>query len=142
VALGGFDRGLPGVAPVACVGGDRRVRPVAARAHRGEERILRVVGGRHFVEKGAVIGHRQEVERAGPELEAKAARMVDRFSAREPVGVVRIGADAEQVGVDRVPRVDVEIAEVGVLERVRWGRGLRGCEQGRDQDNAAEERSA
>ena len=87
-----------------------------------------------------MIGHRQEVERAGPKLEAKAARMVDRFSAREPVGVVRIGADAEQVGVDGVPRVDVEIAEVGVTEGVGRGRGLRGCEDTRDQDNAAEER--
>ncbi len=68
--------------------------------------------------------------------------MLDRFSACEPVGMVRIGAAAEQVSVDGVPRVDVEIAEVGVLERVRRGRGLGCCEQGRDQDNAAEERSA
>ena len=66
-----------------------------------------------------MIGDGQKVERQPLKLEAEAARVVDRLSPRVAVGVVGFGSDRELVGVEGVAGVDVEVAEVGVAERVR-----------------------
>ena len=66
-----------------------------------------------------MIGHGLEVEGAALELDLVAARVLDRLTLGEPVGVVGIRPRPEQVGVEGVLRVHVQVAEVGVLERVR-----------------------
>ena len=69
-----------------------------------------------------VVGDREEVERPAPKADRVAERVGKGLSLGEAVRVVGGGSDTEVVGVDRVLRVNVQIAEVGVAWRARAGR--------------------
>ena len=69
-----------------------------------------------------VVGDREEVERPAPKADRVAERVGKGLSLGEAVRVVGGGSDTEGVGVDRVLRVNVQIAEVGVAWRARAGR--------------------
>ena len=98
----------------AHVGGDRVV--IGRRALFGHRR--------EHAEVHAVVGHALEVERP-VELHVEAGGMLDRPALGELVGVVRVGRRAEDEGIEGVAGVDVKVAEVGVLRRVRTFRDVR-----------------
>ena len=90
------------------------------------DRGVRVVHLLEHAQVGGMVGNRQEVERR-LQAHLDSGRVRERFSPGEPVGVVRIGARAEDVGVEGVLRVDVDVAEVGVARRPALdGVGCRG----------------
>ena len=68
---------------------------------------------RHHAEKEPVVRDGKEVQRLA-ELHLVAEGVLDRLALGEPVALVRCGVGAEQVGVEGVPGVDVDIAEVDV----------------------------
>ena len=69
-----------------------------------------------------VVGDREKVERPALKPDRVAERVGKGLSLGEAVRVVGGGSDTEGVGVDRVLRVNVQIAEVGVARRARPGR--------------------
>src|SRR5581483_11400432 len=78
----------------------------------------------HDTEILGVVGHRQEVERclSLPRF----AEILYRFAHGETEGVGRRGACAEGKSVHRVAGMKVEIAEVGIAERIGRGNRLGG----------------
>ena len=77
-------------------------------------------------EEEAVVRDGIEIQRP-VELHGEARRMPQRLAAGEGVGIVRVGAGAEQERVERVLGVDVQVAEKDLpLGRARWhGNGQR-----------------
>ena len=77
-----------------------------------------------------MIGHGREVERTVDGRRPGRALLLvddrDRGTAREVVGVPRADPGAEDVGVGREARVDVEVAEEGLPERRRLRAGRAG----------------
>ena len=136
VGLGGVDDRLPGggfgvvlrvlrqlgeLAAAEPLDGARETAPFAQIGPEfgRVEGILGVVHLREHAEVQAVVGYRLEVEGAALQLELVAAGVFDRLALGEPVGVVGVRARAEQVRIEGVLGVHVEVAEVGVLQRVR-----------------------
>ena len=96
----------------------------------GRDGLLRIHHRGEHPEEAGVIGHRVEVERrVEPDLEPR--RMGQRLAPRVTVGVVRCGARPVEERVVGEVRMDVEVAEIGVPQRVgrrvgcRRLRGLR-----------------
>ena len=81
-------------------------------AHRG----VRVVHLLEHAQIGGVVGDGQEVERR-LQAHLDTGRVHQGFALGESVGVVGIVAGAENVRVERVLRMDVDVAEVRVASR-------------------------
>ena len=76
----------------------------------------------HFTDELGVVGDGDEVER--PADVVLLAVDVTSCALRELIGIVRRDTGAADEGVERVGRVHVRLAEVGVLQRILRRRGL------------------
>ena len=65
-----------------------------------------------------VIGDGKEVERRDALL--RLAHVFHRLAHRVLVGILRRGAGSEGKGVHGIAAVQMQVAEVGVLERIAW----------------------
>ena len=101
-----------------CLGRDRGI---SAR-HDGvplglPERAIGIDRLAHRAQVLGVVGDREEVEGRDPLL--RIAHVVDRFAHRIAIRVFRRGSGAEGERVHGVAGMQVQVSEVGVLERVR-----------------------
>ena len=71
-----------------------------------------------------VVGHGKEVERRNALL--RLAHIFHGLAHRVLVGILRRGAGAEGEGVHGIAAVQMQVAEVGVLERIARGPGFCG----------------
>ncbi len=77
------------------------------------------VDGRKHAEIFGMVRHRQKIQRARIHLQIKSGGMFDRAAFGISVGFVRRSAHVEDIRIERVARVEVKVAEVGIIQRVR-----------------------
>ena len=96
------------------------------------QRTVGIVRLAHGADVFGVVGDRGEVQRTARQADVEPGGVADRIALGEPVSVVRHGAHVEDVGVERQPGMDVQVAEIGVAVgvvagevggRLRRGRG-------------------
>ena len=81
-------------------------------------RVVGIIAERHLAEPDVMVGDRHEIERSA-QLALNATGKRDSLTATVAVGGARVIAIAEAVGVQRIAGVHVQIAEVGIAQRIR-----------------------
>ncbi len=82
------------------------------------QRIVRVRHGRQHAHIFGVVGHRDKIERRTGQAHIEARRMADRFALGIAVGIIGCCTHVEDKRIERVFRMDVQIAEKRLPVRI------------------------